>query len=424
MAAGQPNCSGNGWNLIAAGRNRRRRSAPFASLPPGTVFLFPRVAGNFLAGILPERFAVRQGDRGRGQGEVGAMLYRKRLFQEALYSFLLGNAWSDAALVAEEHLDVTGLREFVDAHENNPRLPERMSRKLRHLLARRLMREGRFEEAGRYFPADLRAAWRDFAEQAAAAKDPALSAERRAAANFRLGQIMLRHDIALFGYELSPDFFICDGQYDQYPIKQRMNRSLPRFHYRLREAGYFQQAGELSSEPSFRFSRLSGGRSGAAQSNAEVGGTILPSAGPASISSLFFPARSVSVDSRAPGRLERGDFLLRHFEPDGRAEVDRETACRKQREGRDAAVNGSIGCDRGTCSPGQGWTGGFQFFVERSLAAVDIKPVTGSPQPLERLFADHLFQCGDALLGDDLNILFLVAGRRVADQLPRPGDRS
>ena len=31
-------------------------------------FLFPRVAGNFLAGILPERFAVRQGDRGRGQG--------------------------------------------------------------------------------------------------------------------------------------------------------------------------------------------------------------------------------------------------------------------------------------------------------------------------------------------------------------------
>ena len=118
------------------------------------------------------------------------MLYRKRLFQEALYSFLLGNAWSDAALVAEEHLDVTGLREFVDAHENNPRLPERMSRKLRHLLARRLMREGRFEEAGRYFPADLRAAWRDFAEQAAAAKDPALSAERRAAANFRLGQII------------------------------------------------------------------------------------------------------------------------------------------------------------------------------------------------------------------------------------------
>lgn len=216
-------------------------------------------------GIFWRESCRRDSPSGRGigeevRGEVGAMLYRKRLFQEALYSFLLGNAWSDAALVAEEHLDVTGLREFVDAHENNPRLPERMSRKLRHLLARRLMREGRFEEAGRYFPADLRAAWRDFAEQAAAAKDPALSAERRAAANFRLGQIMLRHDIALFGYELSPDFFICDGQYDQYPIKQRMNRSLPRFHYRLREAGYFQQAGELSSEPSFRFlASLAGG---------------------------------------------------------------------------------------------------------------------------------------------------------------------
>lgn len=200
----------------------------------------------------------RDSPPGRGmheeiRGEVGAIQYRGRLFQEALYSFLMGNAWSDAALVAEQHLDLAGLREFVDAHADNPLLPEEMNRKLRHLLARRLMREERFREAGRYFPAALQPAWRAFAEQAAAAEDPALAAEQRAAAYFRLGQIMLRHDIALFGYELSPDYFICDGQFGEYPIMQRRNRALPRFHYRLREAGYFRRAGELSQEPPFRF---------------------------------------------------------------------------------------------------------------------------------------------------------------------------
>ena len=194
------------------------------------------------------------------RGQVGATQYHSRLFLEALYSFLMGNAWSDAALVAEEQLDVAELRRFADAHETNPQLPPEMKRKLRHLLARRLMRENRFAEAERYFPAGLREVCRAFATEAATAENPALSGEERAAAWFRMGQIMLRHDIALFGYELAPDYFICDGAYDGYPIRQRAPRALPRFHYRLREAGCFRMAEELSQEPAFRFlATLSGG---------------------------------------------------------------------------------------------------------------------------------------------------------------------
>lgn len=194
------------------------------------------------------------------RGQVGAAQYHSRLFQEALYSFLLGGAWSDAALVAEEHLSTAELRRFVDAHEKNPQLPPGMKQELRHLLARRLMRENRFAEAERYFPAELQKVCRTFAAEAATAENPALPGEPRAAAWFRMGQIMLRHDIALFGYELAPDYFICDGDFGEYPIRQRVPRALPRFHYRLREAGCFRMAGELSQDPAFRFlAALAGG---------------------------------------------------------------------------------------------------------------------------------------------------------------------
>lgn len=195
------------------------------------------------------------------RGQLGALQYRNELFPEALYSFLMGNAWSDAALIAEEHLSSAELRKFADAHEDNPQIPPLMTAKLRHLLARRLMRENRFSEAGKYFPPALREVHGVFAETAAEAENASLEQERRAAAYFRLGQIMLRHDIALFGYELAPDYFICEGEYDSYPIRQNSgNTALPRFHYRLREAEYFRRAGEASRTPELRFlSYLAGG---------------------------------------------------------------------------------------------------------------------------------------------------------------------
>ena len=195
------------------------------------------------------------------RGQLGALQCRNELFLEALYSFLVGNAWSDAALIAEEHLSSAELRKFADAHENNPQIPPLMTEKLRHLLARRLMRENRFADAGRYFPPALRELHGVFAETAAEAENSTLDQERRAAACFRLGQIMLRHDIALFGYELAPDYFICEGRYDTYPVKQHSeNTALPRFHYRIREAEYFRRAGKLARNPELRFlSYLAGG---------------------------------------------------------------------------------------------------------------------------------------------------------------------
>lgn len=193
-------------------------------------------------------------------GQLGALQYYRRMYQEALYSFLLGDAWGDAALVAETRLDLSELRALVDAHAGNPLISEEVNRRLRHLLARRLMRAERFREAGRYFPEELQTAWRDFTGRMAAAEDSALDPEIRAAAWFRLGQIMLKHDIALFGYELLPDYFITDGRFDYYSITRPPQCALPRFHYRIREAGCFRRAAELTSDPTLGFlAHLAGG---------------------------------------------------------------------------------------------------------------------------------------------------------------------
>ena len=59
-------------------------------------------------------------------------------------------------------------------------------------------------------------------------------------------------------------------------------------------------------------------------------------------------------------------------------------------------------------------------FVAVGLTAVDVEPVTGGPQPLQGILADHFFQRGDTHLGDHLDILPLVTGRGVPDQLADP----
>ena len=219
------------------------------------------------------------------RGEIGALQYSEHLYQEALYSFLLGGSWSDAAWIAEVKLCLPELLEFVEAHRDNPQIPSPMRRRLCHLLARRLMRGNRFSEAAPFFPDKLRRTAEEFAGLTEISGNGTIPSGERSLAYFRLGQLMLLYDIELFGYELHPDYFICEGRYDSYPSAQKIPPEtktpdsgilsvppsqstfppsspfrLSRFHYRIREAGYFRKAGELSGNPELRFlSHLAGG---------------------------------------------------------------------------------------------------------------------------------------------------------------------
>lgn len=139
---------------------------------------------------------------------------------------------NDARYIAERVLTVDELKAFVDAHvpptsppatskdASSPGLPG-FDDRLRWLLARRLMRMGRFDDAYGYFPegvdkryaeVDLRATARRYAE-ALHDGDHAWTAIGKAEARYAAATIAREQGMALLGYEQGPDFADVDGAY-------------------------------------------------------------------------------------------------------------------------------------------------------------------------------------------------------------------
>lgn len=191
----------------------------------------------------------------------------------------------DAAFVAERLLTSAELRTVVD--DIAPATAtERGPKQLRHLLARRLMREGRFADAAAYFPThydierwtptgnrtetlDLAALARQYADALASA-DRAWTRIGRAEALLAAGHLAREHGMELMGFDLSPDGASVDGGFDMdggapadKPIgtleAQRMAQQpptqplagvakgapLPRFHYRYVAAQHALNAAAL-----------------------------------------------------------------------------------------------------------------------------------------------------------------------------------
>ncbi|HEY9130691.1 MAG TPA: hypothetical protein VIM98_02950 [Dyella sp.] len=141
---------------------------------------------------------------------------------------------NDMRYVAERVLTVDELKAFVDAHapaspapaaskdaSSNGYAEAPLADHLRWLLARRLMRAGRYDEAFDYFPAsgdprfgdvDLRAKAREYAEDLH-------QAQRRwtdigkAEAGYAAAVIAREQGMELLGYEQLPDFLDNDGAY-------------------------------------------------------------------------------------------------------------------------------------------------------------------------------------------------------------------
>ena len=226
----------------------------------------------------------------RVEGEHGTLALSRGEYQQAMEH--LYNAaseyWSDAAYVAERVLSVDELKAFVDAHAPRPSaaekksgggqdggygLPESPASALRTLLARRLLRAERFDEALAYFD------------------DPALHAKaqtyvdaRRAATHGdRIEQAQAWYAAAhaarfdgmdLLGYELDPDYQVYAGDFDLHgnassdaaapltrddlavpkefsskdePVRVAATRAQPlqRFHYRYNAVDFAQKAADL-----------------------------------------------------------------------------------------------------------------------------------------------------------------------------------
>ncbi|AWY42058.1 hypothetical protein DKY63_19970 [Pseudomonas putida] len=131
--------------------------------------------------------------------------------------------WFDAATVAERVLTLDELKHYVDTQVPAPPpltqqdrdnyVPLPVAAKLRNVLARRLLREGHYEEAPAYFDNDgLRHKAELYGQQRLAA-DSAWWPTRRASALFKAAWTAREWGMDILGYEMSPDYATFGGSY-------------------------------------------------------------------------------------------------------------------------------------------------------------------------------------------------------------------
>jgi len=90
--------------------------------------------------------------------------------------------------------------------------------KLRHLLARRLMRAGRYLEAAEFFPAALQSLCLQFRNGLDTQANAAIDLKERAKALFSSASIYRKYGLELFGAELEPDWHITFGEFEAYGV--------------------------------------------------------------------------------------------------------------------------------------------------------------------------------------------------------------
>lgn len=225
----------------------------------------------------------------RVEGERGVLALARGDFMEAMTGMYAGSIrdgmyWSDLVYVGERVLTVDELKSFVDEHtksasrspgKNDPEEAYRwvsLNDRLRRLLARRMMRVGRFDDAYDYFPAgiDRRMAVVDIRATARAYVDALHEGDHgwtdigKAEARYAAARIAREHGMELLGYEQAPDYAgssgtslygggqpaeTLKGSYVTERERQRFTESNARpdqrFHYRYVAAEHAAAAADL-----------------------------------------------------------------------------------------------------------------------------------------------------------------------------------
>lgn len=235
--------------------------------------------GSYAGASLLYRINVEQGILRLARGE----------YQQAMSNLYSGSAryWADAAHVADRVLTVDELKNFVDSSIPLPTDSERNAATendrltpaihLRQLLARRLMRVGRLDEAVGYFDnLKLKALAEDYRNQLRTASDWWRGDIAKAEAKFAAAKLARVNGMELMGYELAPDFNIWDGYYDpsyyaqgytklegellgpDEPQRFESSQANPnvRFHYRITGTLLASQAADLLPHTSQAFAAV------------------------------------------------------------------------------------------------------------------------------------------------------------------------
>ena len=162
-------------------------------------------------------------------GELGVLRLGRREYVQALDALLNAGFWMDAAYVAERVLTADELKTYVDGYwppvppeqaaeetgkygqsEVSPAL---LRTQIRYLLARRLMRSFRGDEAREYYPPEWTPQYLALAQALRTGWDEALPADQRAKALFQAAIITRTNGLELIGTEVEPDWQVHGGGY-------------------------------------------------------------------------------------------------------------------------------------------------------------------------------------------------------------------
>ncbi|MEJ5057213.1 MULTISPECIES: hypothetical protein [unclassified Pseudomonas] len=161
----------------------------------------------------------------RVEGESAILALQRGDYLQAFDQLYRSNDiyWFDAATVAERVLTVDELKHYVDTQVPSPPsltqqdrdnyVPLPVAAKLRNLLGRRLLREGRYDEAPAYFDNDQlqhKATWYGQLRHDAETK---WWPTKRAFAYFYAAQVARFDGMELLGYEMAPDYATFGGNY-------------------------------------------------------------------------------------------------------------------------------------------------------------------------------------------------------------------
>ncbi len=216
-----------------AGQMAARASGPLAEWVKAKIALQRGDLGDAAAHYalasrgFPAKGAVLDADNAnRVAGESGVVELARGDYRESLEILypLAKTYWGDVAYIAERVLTVDELRRFVDAHVPAPKAdapaptaygdaPADPNLQLRNLLARRLMREGRYAAAFGYFTdAKQRAQAQDYAAALHEAQTDWI-AVNRARGFYDAAMLARESGMEILGSEGAPDFFALSGLY-------------------------------------------------------------------------------------------------------------------------------------------------------------------------------------------------------------------
>jgi hypothetical protein len=173
----------------------------------------------------------------QASGDFAAFKLQRADFVQALDLLLKGEVWNDAAYVAERVLSTDELKRFVDqlpstASSPAPSVPPKTygwqkqinsTARLRYLLGRRLVREGRYEQATHYLPSPFDQVLRRYVDALDTGANQSLPKNERAMALFRAAWIARYDGMEIMGTEMAPDGFTEEGAF---PVPDLANQRL------------------------------------------------------------------------------------------------------------------------------------------------------------------------------------------------------